>query len=258
MDAILPNLTVLLLIIARVSAFFVVLPLFSHRTIPATHRIAFAVVLSWMMYYTLDIEPFEINGDYILLIIKEVIFGLFIGLLAYIIMSAIQIAGGFIDFQMGFAMANVIDPQTGAQSPLIGQFLNTLALLLLLALNGHHLLLDGIFYSYQFMPMEMVWPAFGQENYVEFIMKTFAGVFAVAFQMSIPIVATIFLVDIALGITARTVPQLNIFVIGFPIKIAVGFLVLLVMMGVLMAVVQQLFEILVVAMRDLMIILGGG
>ncbi|MEK3978065.1 flagellar biosynthetic protein FliR [Psychrobacillus sp. FSL K6-2836] len=258
MDAILPSLTVLLLIIARVSAFFVVLPLFSHRTIPATHRIAFAVVLSWMIYYTLDVEPFEINGDYILLIIKEVIFGLFIGLLAYIIMSAIQIAGGFIDFQMGFAMANVIDPQTGAQSPLIGQFLNTLALLLLLALNGHHLLLDGIFYSYQFMPMEMVWPAFGQENYVEFIMKTFAGVFAVAFQMSIPIVATIFLVDIALGITARTVPQLNIFVIGFPIKIAVGFLVLLVMMGVLMAVVQQLFEILVVAMRDLMIILGGG
>ena len=258
MDTILPNLTVFLLIVARVSAFFVVLPLFSHRTIPASHRIGFAVVLSWMMYYTLDVEPFEINGDYILLIMKEVILGLFIGLLAYIIMSAVQIAGGFIDFQMGFAMANVIDPQTGAQSPLIGQFLNTLALLLLLALNGHHLLLDGIFYSYQFMPMEMTWPAFGQENYVEFIMKTFAGVFAVAFQMSIPIVATLFLVDIALGITARTVPQLNIFVIGYPIKIAVGFLVLLVMMGVLMAVVQKMFEILIVAMRDLMIILGGG
>ncbi|SFQ17720.1 flagellar biosynthetic protein FliR [Psychrobacillus psychrotolerans] len=258
MDEILPNLTVFLLIVARVTAFFVVLPLFSHRTIPASHRIAFAVVLSWMMYYTLDVEPFKINGDYILLIIKEVISGLFIGLLAYIIMSAVQIAGGFIDFQMGFAMANVIDPQTGAQSPLIGQFLNTLALLLLLALNGHHLLLDGIFYSYQFMPMEMVWPAFGQENYVEFIMKTFAGVFAVAFQMSIPIVATLFLVDVALGITARTVPQLNIFVIGYPIKIGVGFLVLLVMMAVLMAVIQKMFEILVVAMRDLMIILGGG
>lgn len=258
MDEILPNLTVFLLIVARVTAFFVVLPLFSHRTIPASHRIAFAVVLSWMMYYTLDVEPFEINGDYILFIIKEVISGLFIGLLAYIIMSAVQIAGGFIDFQMGFAMANVIDPQTGAQSPLIGQFLNTLALLLLLALNGHHLLLDGIFYSYQFMPMEMVWPAFGQENYVEFIMKTFAGVFAVAFQMSIPIVATLFLVDVALGITARTVPQLNIFVIGYPIKIGVGFLVLLVMMAVLMAVIQKMFEILVIAMRDLMIILGGG
>lgn len=258
MDELIPKLTVLLLIIARVSAFFVTLPLFSHRTIPATHRIAFAVILSWMMYYTMDVAPFEINGDYIILIIKEVMVGLFIGLLAYIIMSAIQIAGGFIDFQMGFAIANVIDPQTGAQSPLIGQFLNTLALLLLLALNGHHLLLDGIFYSYQFIPMDMTLLVFGQENYVEFIMKTFAGVFAVAFQMSIPIVATLFLVDIALGITARTVPQLNIFVVGFPIKIGVSFLVLLVMMGVLMAVVQKMFEIMVVGMRDLMIILGGG
>ena len=102
------------------------------------------------------------NGDYILLIMKEVIIGLFIGLIAYIIMSAIQIAGGFIDFQMGFAIANVIDPQTGAQSPLIGQFLNTLALLLLLSIEWHHLLLDGIFYSYQFIPMDLTFPAFGQ------------------------------------------------------------------------------------------------
>lgn len=258
MEEIIPSLTVFLLIVARVSAFFVILPLFSHRAVPASHRIAFAVILSWMMYYTMDVEPFEVNGDYLLLIIKEVMVGLFIGLLAYIIMSAVQIAGGFIDFQMGFAIANVIDPQTGAQSPLIGQFLNTLALLLLLALNGHHLLLDGVFYSYQFIPMELAWPAFGQENYVEFIMKTFAGIFAVAFQMSIPIVATLFLVDIALGITARTVPQLNIFVVGFPIKIGVSFLVLLVMMGVLMAVVQKMFEMMVVSMRDLMIILGGG
>ncbi|MEK4522578.1 flagellar biosynthetic protein FliR [Psychrobacillus sp. FSL W7-1457] len=258
MEEIIPSLTVLLLIIARVSAFMITLPLFSHRTIPATHKIAFAVILSWMMYYTMDVSPFEINGEYILLIIKEVMVGLFVGLLAYIILSAIQIAGGFIDFQMGFAIANVIDPQTGAQSPLIGQFLNIIALLLLLALNGHHLLLDGIFYSYQFIPMETTWLAFGQENYVEFIMKTFAGVFAVAFQMSIPIVATLFLVDIALGITARTVPQLNIFVVGFPIKIGVTFIVLLVMMGVLLAVMQKVFEMMIIAMRDLMIILGGG
>ncbi|MER2009545.1 MAG: flagellar biosynthetic protein FliR [Psychrobacillus sp.] len=258
MEEIIPSLTVLLLIIARVSAFMITLPLFSHRTIPATHKIAFAVILSWMMYYTMDVSPFDINGEYILLIIKEVMVGLFVGLLAYIILSAIQIAGGFIDFQMGFAIANVIDPQTGAQSPLIGQFLNIIALLLLLALNGHHLLLDGIFYSYQFIPMETTWLAFGQENYVEFIMKTFAGVFAVAFQMSIPIVATLFLVDIALGITARTVPQLNIFVVGFPIKIGVTFIVLLVMMGVLLAVMQKVFEMMIIAMRDLMIILGGG
>ena len=79
------------------------------------------------------------------------------------IMSAIQVAGGFIDFQMGFAMANVIDPQTGAQSPLMGQYLYTIALLFLLAPNGHHLLLDGIFYSYQFIPIDSAFIPFGNE-----------------------------------------------------------------------------------------------
>ena len=69
-------------------------------------------------------QHLKLNGDYILLVVKEAMIGLFIGIIAFIIMSAIQIAGGFIDFQMGFAIANVIDPQTGAQSPLLGQFLN--------------------------------------------------------------------------------------------------------------------------------------
>ena len=79
---------------------------------------------------------------------------LFIGIIAYIVISAIQVAGGFIDFQMGFAIANVIHPQTGAQSPLFGQFFNVLAMLLLLTVNGNHMLLDGIFYSYRFIPID--------------------------------------------------------------------------------------------------------
>ena len=96
----------------------------------------------------------KVNGDYIILIIKRSNCRIIYWLLAYIIMSAVQIAGGFIDFQMGFAMANVIDPQTGAQSPLIGQYFKYVSTSIITALNGHHLLLDGIFYSYQFMPME--------------------------------------------------------------------------------------------------------
>ncbi len=75
---------------------------------------------------------------------------------------------------------------------------------------------------------------------------------AIAFQMSVPIVATLFLTDIALGITARTVPQLNIFVVGFPIKIGVSFIVLISTMGVMVAVMEKLFEFMMISMRDLM------
>lgn len=257
MTEIIPKLSVLLLILVRVSAFFVSVPFFSYRTIPPQLRIALACLLSWMIYYTMNAQAIPIDGNYILLVLKEAIIGLMLGLIAYIILSAVQIAGGFIDFEMGFAMANIIDPQTGAQTPLMGQFLNFLILFVLLSINGHHLILDGIFYSYQFIPIDQLFPKFGDENTVEFILKVFASVFAIAFQMSAPIVATLFLVTLALGITAKTVPQLNIFVIGFPVKIAIGFLVLIVSLGVMIEVMEKLVELMILSMRDLMRLLGG-
>ncbi|WP_342472846.1 flagellar biosynthetic protein FliR [Metasolibacillus sp. FSL H7-0170] len=253
-----PQITVLLLMFVRVSAFFVSVPLFSYRTIPPQMRIALAFALSLIMYYAFPNEAIAFDGYYILLVLKEAIIGLMLGLTAYIIMSAVQIAGGFIDFQMGFAMANIIDPQTGTQSPLMGQFFNFLALLTMLAINGHHLLLDGIYYSYQFMPMNQFFPSFGSESTVDFIIKMFVAVFAIAFQMSAPIIATLFLVTVALGITGKTVPQMNIFVVGFPIKIAVGFIILVITMGVMVGVMQKLIEMMIVHLRDLMVLLGGG
>lgn len=259
MIEIIPNLPVLLLIFVRISAFFVSIPLFSYRTIPPQLKIALALILSWMMYYTFTIEAMaiEIDGNYILLILKEVVIGLMLGVCAYIIFSAVQIAGGFIDFEMGFAMANIIDPQTGTQSPLMGQFLNILLTFVLLATNGHHLILDGIFYSYQFLPINQLFPNFGDVGTAEYIIKLFASVFAIAFQMAAPIVATLFLVTVALGITGKTVPQLNIFVVGFPIKIAIGFLVLFIVMAVMIQVMKYLVEFMIYAMRDLMTLLGG-
>lgn len=258
MDQLIPSVAVYLLVLARVTSFIITVPLFSYRAIPMTQRVIFAAVVSFMMSYTIQVPDLEIDGIYILLVMKEVVTGLFIGLIAYIVMSAIQIAGGFIDFQMGFAIANIIDPQTGAQSPLLGQFFNALAILLMLALNAHHLLLDGIFYSYQFIPADLLWPNFGGGNVAEFVLRTFVQVFAIAFQMAIPIVATLFLVDLTLGITARTVPQLNIFVVGFPIKIGVSFLVLATMLTVMIAVMRKLFEVMIMTMRDIMILFGGG
>ena len=170
----------------------------------------------------------------------------------------IQIAGTFIDFQMGFAIANVVDPQTGAQSPVIGQYLYIFGLIFLLTVNGHHLLLDGIYYSYQFIPLEQLWLPFGDEALAKYIVKSFSLMFMIAFQMAIPIVGSIFLVDVALGIIARTVPQFNVFVVGLPIKIGVSFIVIIAVMAVLMGVVSQLIELMVRTMRDLMALMGRG
>ena len=127
---------------------------FSTYSIPTPFKIGISFFLAYLLFYTVDAPTLTIDLTYLLLVFKEVLIGLLIGLMAYIILSAVQIAGGFIDFQMGFAIANVIDPQTGTQSPIIGQYLYIFALLLLLSVNGHHILIDGMYNSYQIIPIE--------------------------------------------------------------------------------------------------------
>ncbi|MBA2873978.1 flagellar biosynthetic protein FliR [Thermaerobacillus caldiproteolyticus] len=256
MEQLFSNFPAFLLVFARVASFFATLPLFSYRTIPAAHKIGLSFFISWIMFFTIPKEQIALDETYVLLVIKEVLVGLCIGLFAYMIVSAIQIVGGLIDFQMGFAIANVIDPQTGAQSPLMGQYFYTFALLLLLAVNGHHVLLDGVFYSYRFIPLHR-WALFDQGHAIEYVIKAFSQMFVIAFQMSVPIVGCLFLVDVALGIVARTVPQLNIFVVGLPVKIVVTFILLMVTMTTMFVAVQHLFETMFVSMREFMSLLGG-
>ena len=251
------SIPVFLLVLVRVAAFFVTLPLFSYRTIPMPFKIGFSFFLAFIMYYTIDVSAIAIDELYLFLLLKEALVGLLIGLIAFIILSAVQIAGGFIDFQMGFAIANVIDPQTGSQSPLTGQYFYIIALLFLLSVNGHHLLIDGIFYSYDFIPIDAFVP-FHDGTIADFIIDSFNTMFLIAFQMSIPLVGCLFLVDIALGIIARTVPQLNVFVVGLPLKIFVSFVVILLFLSLFMILVKSLFATMFETMRELMQLFGGG
>ncbi|WP_170007400.1 flagellar biosynthetic protein FliR [Bacillus fonticola] len=242
-----------LLILARVSSFFLTVPFYSYKTIPVQYKILFSILFSWTLVFVVDAESIPIDDAFILLVIKEVMVGLALGFTAMIILSAVQIAGGLIDFQVGFAIANVIDPQTGAQTPMLGQYFYVFVILFLLSVDGHHVLLDGLFYSYQWVGLtDTIW-GLGKGETVEFIAKSFSTMFAIAFQLAIPVVATLFLVDVALGITARAVPQLNIFVVGFPLKILVNFLVLIIVFAVFMTAVKGLFEFMFISMRDLLI-----
>lgn len=250
------SLPVFLLLFVRVLAFFVMMPLFAYRTVPTPFKIGFSFFLAWIMFYTVDTSGVSMDAFYIFLLIKEILVGLLIGLIAYIIFSAVQVAGGFIDFQMGFAIANVMDPQTGAQSPLIGQYLNIITLLFLLSVDGHHLLIDGIVNSYQFIPLDTFIP-FENKSVVDFVIYSFNNMFLIAFQIAVPIVGCLFLVDVALGIIARAVPQMNVFVVGLPLKILVSFLALFAFLGLYISLSKQLFQTMFQVMRGLMQLFGG-
>lgn len=247
---------VFLLILVRVLGFFVTMPLLSYRTIPIQFRIGLSFFLAFMMFYTIDSSGFVLDELYFFLIFKEALVGILVGLIGYIIVSAVQVAGGFIDFQMGFAIANVMDPQTGAQSPITGQYFYIIALLFLLSVDGHHLLIDGIVNSYTFIPIDTFIP-FEDGNIADFVIRAFNSMFLIAFQISIPIVGCLFLVDVALGIVSRTVPQLNVFVVGLPLKILVSFVAILVFLSLYIVLVRTLFTTMFETIQGLMSLFGG-
>ena len=132
-------------------------------------------------------------------------------------------AGAFIDFQMGFSIANLVDPQTGAQVPIIGNFKYILALLFLLSVDGHHLLIEGMMRSYQLVPLISLYfrsesghgPIYNHDFYAD-VFNCFSDGYSYG--------GVAIFGYVALGIMARTVPQLNVFVVGIPLKIFVGFI----------------------------------
>lgn len=258
MEELINQLPAFLLIFMRVTSFFMTAPIFMQRTIPGPFKIGLGFFLAVITYLTLDTAVYiPLDISYFLYVMKEVFVGIALGFVASLILYAVQVAGGFIDFTMGFAIANVVDPQTGAQVPVIGNFLYMFALLFLVSVNAHHLMLDGVIRSYHFVPLDQLVIHVGTEPLAMFITKVFVLMFVIAFQLSIPVIGSIFLVTFALGIVARTVPQLNVFVVGMPINILLGFALLLVTMPLFFFLLQFLIEDMIMAMSDLLRLLGG-
>ncbi|WP_240375325.1 flagellar biosynthetic protein FliR [Bacillus piscicola] len=252
------QLPLFLLVFVRVLAFFSSMPLFSYRNVPAVFKVGLAVFFAFIIMFTIDAGDVAVNSSFLLLILKELLVGLSIGLLAGILIYAIQVAGMFLDISLGFLVANVIDPQTGAQSPLMGGFLYTFALMFLLAVDGHHVVMDGIYYSYEFIPLDQLTLPFGREAVIKHVVESFGKMFTIAFQMSFPIIGSLFLVDIALGMMSRAVPQMNVFVVGLPLKIFAGLPLLAITLPVFFMAADHLFQDMFQAMRTLMGLLGGG
>lgn len=255
--AFLPN---LLLVFCRITAFFVTAPLYSYRGVPAPFKIGFAFFISLFTFFSIGTSGTLAvwDGVYLLSIIKEVLVGLLLGFTAYMFFSVVQIAGSFVDMQMGFGIANVIDPMTGAQSPILGNFKFYLATLLFLAINGHHHLLMAIMRSYEWVPLDNDWLTHIADGGVStFLLESFLMVFALAFQMVAPLIAALFLVDVGLGMLARTAPQFNVFVVGIPIKIIVGYMILLIMIPSFGYLFDQLFTNLFAGLDRLLNLLGS-
>lgn len=219
------NLSLFLLILSRWAGMIMLAPVFGARGVPPMVRLGLAasatVILYPLIQATNPTIPFELL-PYAALLIKEILVGLAIGFLVYLLTGILQGAGQLIDFQMGFTMGASIDPVYGVQTPMMGNFQMIIATLLMLATNSHHYLLAAMVKSYAYIPIN---PSSLPMNYL-FYAQLVTKVFALSVQLAMPIFGALLVSDIGVGLLSRTVPQLNIFAVIFPVKILFGLVIL--------------------------------
>lgn len=235
------NFEVFLLVFTRIACFFVVTPLFSMRGIPTILKIGFSFLLTIIVILISPDMSIEISTaiGFYFLIIKEAVVGLFMGYITDLIFNAIQMAGQFTDRQAGFSMAESYDPLMNVQSAVYAKIYNWMALCLFLGVNAHHHIISGLVKSFQWAPLGVASIA---NIDVEDVLYIFSRSFLTAFQIGTPIIIVVFMCDVIMGMIARTVPQLNVFILGMPLKVIAGLMALLVLVATIGDMMMPVIE----------------
>lgn len=210
------------LVFLRVVAFVVAWPIFGTSSVPVQVKVLLAIALSVVLYPTVsfqNVDLIKINDQIIFLAFREIVIGLFLGYLLRFFFFALSIAGEFIGVSTGLASAQLYNPAMGSQSNIYEQFHVMLATLFILAINGHHLFIQGLAQSYDLVPIASVTIKHEGFSTVAAMVK---DAFVIGFKMAAPITVAIFLTNLAMGIMGRAVPQLNVMMTSVQVTILVG------------------------------------
>ena len=218
---------VFLLMLTRCSGIFMIAPFFGSLNIPVTIRAAAAFAFTLVLFPVVDglgtvaapPSVWAFAGS----VLAELFIGWLIGFIAYVCFSAIHMAGKVMDMQVGFAVVNVMDPTSGQQIPLIGSLLYNLGIVVFLVTNGHHVIITALAESFRMVPLAAMQPNLS----LTMLLVDFTnGIFVTGMKIAMPVTFAILLVNVALGILARTMPQMNIFVVGIPLQLMTGVTIL--------------------------------
>lgn len=233
-----------LMVFVRVSIIIALLPVFGSQSIPTLLKIAFALIFSAILYNTsvkYTINDLHMNftiGSFIFQIIKEAGVGFVVGFAASFLFAAVQFAGRLIDTEMGFGFVELVDPFTDETVTVWGQLQVILFTILFLLFNGHYFLLLGIERSYELVPLLKVNFHFGPLSVM--VTKMIGDIFILAIKLAAPIYVPLLLTELSMGVIARTVPQLNIFFVGMPLKIVIGLTTAIIVLPALAIFFQKL------------------
>jgi len=230
------------LILIRVSGLVVSAPILSADTVPRPLRIYLTLLVALILINVVPLQS-DLDSlstlDYFLLATKEVMVGLLLGVVPRVLFAAIDFAATVIGFQMGLSISNVVDPQSDVQISIIASFEGVVATLIFILLDGHHIFFEALSFSYQAVPIGGFQFT---DNKIGFLVRITADLFIIGLKLGAPIIIALLIANIIMGFMARSIPQMNIFVVGFPFTIGLGLLMMLIGMPQITQGITKIFQ----------------
>lgn len=234
-------------------------PLLSIQSVPRVAKIALAGYTAFLVYPAVNsagwqVDPYSLH--YVLLVIGEGLLGVITGFFVSLVFSTFSSAGQFFSYQMGFGASEVYDVLAQIENPLMGQYLNLIAMLVFVQIKGlQTLFLGGLFRSMQAINCMNLVSARGE--FVEFFLKGLSTLFLNAMVIALPIIGTLFLIHVAMGLLSKAAPQMNLLSEGFPITIIVTFFLLVMSLPIMINLFMQIMEQGFAALEALFVAAGG-
>lgn len=232
---------ILILILVRISCFVFVVPFYGTKNVPAQAKIGLSLVVSILIFGSVDQSAVTYTGvfGYAVIVLREGITGLLMGLAANICNSIILFAGNIIDMDIGLSMAQEFDPMTNSQVTITGNLYQYFVLLLLVATDMHHYLLRALVDSYEVIPVNA--QVFDWNSLAGSMVQYMTDMFVIAFRIVLPVFACIMILNCILGIMAKVAPQMNMFAVGMQMKVLVGLTVLFLTVTLLPGIADFIF-----------------
>lgn len=237
----LDRLDVFLLLFSRIAGLFATAPVLSNPLVPVQVRVALAAGVALLALPLQRAAPFPGPLPALApLLVRELVVGMLLGLVPTALLAAVQFAGELLDLDMGFSIVNTLDPLSQQQAPLLGNFLHLLVLLFFLALDGHHGLLVAVLGSFRLLPPGA--PPGSLAGLQAHVLGVAAELFRLGFALAAPLLAALFLTTVAIAVVGRAVPQMNIFIVGLPVKTGAGLALLAALLPLYGAAFRALFD----------------
>lgn len=214
--------TIFFFVLVRVSAILFTVPFLQSNNVPLMLKVSFAFAIAWLILPRLNVSLPPMSTaplHFVMGIVSEMAIGITIGLAVQLLFMGIQLAGNVAGYQMGLAIANVVDPASSSQIPMLSQFLNLFAIVLFISLNVHVYFIKAMVEGFELIPL---WGAHFRADIFELIMSLAGKAFLTAVKIGAPVMVALLITSVALGLIARTVPQMQIFVVAMPLKIVLG------------------------------------